>query len=136
MTSAFMVINFFLNKLFRHNLNKICCISSVHNEERYLPGFLSHIRNYVDGFIFFNDRSNDKTSQILSSNNVIEIRHSIVNISNNEYSSTIEVFRYGKWDKTLSSMAKEVIDIIFSSGVANFILPPLLNLLHRRDAPQ
>lgn len=119
-----MIINFILNKLFRHNLNKICCISSVHNEERYLPGFLSHIRNYVDGFIFFNDRSNDKTSQILSSNNVIEIRHSIVNISNNEYSSAIEVFRCGKWDKTLSSMAKEVIDIIFSSGVANFILPP------------
>ena len=44
---------------------KIYCVSCVRNEEYYLSGFFEHIREYVDGFVFLDDGSTDKTLEIL-----------------------------------------------------------------------
>ena len=35
------------------------------NEEKYLPGFFKHLREYVDGFIVLDDCSTDDTAEVL-----------------------------------------------------------------------
>jgi hypothetical protein len=45
----------------------IFCLIAVRNEERYLPGFLHHLRHHVDGIIALDDCSTDRTAQILAS---------------------------------------------------------------------
>lgn len=44
----------------------ILVVSVVKNEEYYLPTFIEHIRDYVDGFIFLDDGSTDKTIDIIN----------------------------------------------------------------------
>lgn len=43
----------------------LLAVSVVKNEEYYLPSFINHIKDYVDGFVFLDDGSTDKTIQIL-----------------------------------------------------------------------
>ena len=45
-------------------MSGVFCIIAARNEERYLPGFLSHIAPYVDGIIALDDGSSDKTPDI------------------------------------------------------------------------
>ncbi|MGE0736598.1 MAG: glycosyltransferase family 2 protein [Alphaproteobacteria bacterium] len=45
-------------------LNNFCLIA-VRNEERYLPGFLHHIRDHLDGILALDDCSTDATADIL-----------------------------------------------------------------------
>ena len=44
---------------------KVFCLIAVRNEERYLPGFLHHMRDAVDGIIALDDCSTDRTPVIL-----------------------------------------------------------------------
>lgn len=44
---------------------KIFCLIAVRNEERYLPGFLHHMRDAVDGIVALDDCSTDRTRAIL-----------------------------------------------------------------------
>lgn len=44
---------------------KVFCLIAVRNEERYLPGFLHHMRDAVDGIIALDDCSTDRTRAIL-----------------------------------------------------------------------
>jgi glycosyltransferase involved in cell wall biosynthesis len=46
---------------------RIFCLIAVRNEEGYLPGFLHHIRDHVDGIIALDDCSTDRTAEILQS---------------------------------------------------------------------
>lgn len=46
---------------------KVFCLIAVRNEERYLPGFLHHMRHAVDGIIALDDCSTDRTLEILRS---------------------------------------------------------------------
>ena len=46
---------------------KVFSLIAVRNEERYLPGFLHHMRDAVDGIIALDDCSTDRTREILSS---------------------------------------------------------------------
>lgn len=41
------------------------CLTAVRDEERYLPGFLHHIRDHVDGILALDDCSMDNTLAIL-----------------------------------------------------------------------
>jgi nitroreductase len=43
----------------------IFCLIAVRNEERYLPGFLYHVRDHVDGILALDDCSTDGTANIL-----------------------------------------------------------------------
>lgn len=43
----------------------IFCLIAVRNEEGYLPGFLHHIRDHVDGIVALDDCSSDSTPEIL-----------------------------------------------------------------------
>ncbi len=43
----------------------IICVSNVRNEEKYLPGFFSHINKFVDAFVFLDDGSTDNTAKII-----------------------------------------------------------------------
>ena len=43
----------------------LLAIMCVRNEEYYLPTFLEHIRDYVDGFVVLDDGSTDHTIEIL-----------------------------------------------------------------------
>lgn len=45
----------------------IFCIIAVRNEARYLPGFLHHIADHVDGVVALDDCSTDRTIDILKS---------------------------------------------------------------------
>ena len=45
----------------------VFCLIAVRNEERYLPGFLHHMRHAVDGIIALDDCSTDRTLEILRS---------------------------------------------------------------------
>jgi glycosyltransferase involved in cell wall biosynthesis len=44
---------------------KLFCLIAVRDEERYLPGFLHHIREHVDGIVALDDGSTDRTAEIL-----------------------------------------------------------------------
>jgi len=44
---------------------KIIAVIAVQNEEKYLPGFFAHLRDYVDGFVVLDDGSTDKTLDII-----------------------------------------------------------------------
>jgi hypothetical protein len=46
---------------------KVFCLIAVRDEERYLPGFLHHIRDHVDGIVALDDCSTDRTAEILRS---------------------------------------------------------------------
>ena len=46
---------------------KIFALIAFRDEETHLPGLLSHLRDYVDGFIGFDDCSTDKSFEIASS---------------------------------------------------------------------
>jgi glycosyltransferase involved in cell wall biosynthesis len=41
------------------------CLIAVRNEARYLPGFLNHVRDHVDGILALDDCSTDATADIL-----------------------------------------------------------------------
>jgi hypothetical protein len=43
----------------------IFCLLAVRDEERFLPGFLDHIRDHVDGILALDDGSTDRTAEIL-----------------------------------------------------------------------
>lgn len=43
----------------------VLCLIAVRNEERYLPGFLHHIRDHVDGIVALDDCSTDSSRDIL-----------------------------------------------------------------------
>jgi hypothetical protein len=43
---------------------KIFALIAFRDEKRHLPGFFSHLRNYIDGFIAFNDCSTDNSMKI------------------------------------------------------------------------
>jgi hypothetical protein len=43
----------------------VFCAIAVRNEERYLPGFLKHMRGHVDGIVALDDSSGDTTRGIL-----------------------------------------------------------------------
>ena len=40
-------------------------VIAVKDEERYLPGFFNHLRDYVDGFVVLDDGSIDETPNII-----------------------------------------------------------------------
>jgi glycosyltransferase involved in cell wall biosynthesis len=44
---------------------RIFCLIAVRNEEGYLPGFLHHIRDHVDGIVALDDCSTDRSVEIL-----------------------------------------------------------------------
>lgn len=44
--------------------NNILALISFRDEERHLPGLLSHLRDYVDGFVAFDDCSVDRSADI------------------------------------------------------------------------
>lgn len=44
---------------------KLIACMCIKNEEYFLPGFLKHIRNFVDGICVLDDGSTDKTLEIL-----------------------------------------------------------------------
>lgn len=44
---------------------KTAALIAVRDEEVFLPGFFSHLRNYVDGFFVIDDGSRDHTSSII-----------------------------------------------------------------------
>lgn len=44
---------------------KVFSLIAVRNEERYLPGFLHHMRDAVDGIVALDDCSTDRTREIL-----------------------------------------------------------------------
>lgn len=46
---------------------KITALLAFRNEERYLPGFFAHLRNYVADFIVFDDNSSDDSAEIARS---------------------------------------------------------------------
>lgn len=46
---------------------QVFCLIAVRNEQRYLPGFLYHMRDAVDGIIALDDCSTDRTLDILRS---------------------------------------------------------------------
>lgn len=43
---------------------KIIALLAFRNEEKYLPGFFAHLRNYVSEFIVLDDNSNDRSLEI------------------------------------------------------------------------
>lgn len=43
---------------------KIFALIAFRDEEKHLPGMFSHLRNYVDGFVAFNDCSTDRSAEI------------------------------------------------------------------------
>lgn len=43
---------------------KIFALIAFRDEEKHLPGMFSHLRDYVDGFIAFNDCSSDRSIEI------------------------------------------------------------------------
>lgn len=45
---------------------RIIAVIAVKNEERYLPGFFSHLRGFVDGFVVLDDASSDATPDIIA----------------------------------------------------------------------
>lgn len=46
---------------------ELVSIIAVRNEERYLPGYLHHIRDHVDAIVALDDGSTDRTREILES---------------------------------------------------------------------
>lgn len=45
---------------------KVFCAIALRNEARFLPGFLHHIRDHVDGIVALDDGSSDATTTILA----------------------------------------------------------------------
>ena len=43
---------------------RILALIAFRDEEKHLPGLFSHLRNYVDGFIAFDDCSTDRSMEI------------------------------------------------------------------------
>lgn len=89
-----------------------------------MPEFLRHLSSKVDGFIFFNDRSEDETSDILKNTNAIEIKHSVQLLENGAFLSKVEAYKKGKVDPMVSKKVQEIIPLIFPDKKINFILPP------------
>ncbi len=46
---------------------KIALLSAVRNEQKYLPGMIDHLEDYVDGMLFLDDSSTDATPDIIAS---------------------------------------------------------------------
>jgi glycosyltransferase involved in cell wall biosynthesis len=46
------------------SLPKIFALIAFRDEEQHLPGMFSHLRDYVDGFVAFNDCSSDRSAEI------------------------------------------------------------------------
>ena len=44
----------------------LIAVMCIRNEERHLPTFLKHIRDYVDGFVVLDDGSTDKSIEIVN----------------------------------------------------------------------
>lgn len=57
---------------------KVFCITAVRDEERYLPGFLHHLRDHVDGVVALDDGSCDRTVEILRRDRrVLSVLHAV-----------------------------------------------------------
>lgn len=60
---------------------KLVAIIAVKNEEKYLPGFFKHLREFVDGFIVLDDCSTDKTRAIVQTEQkVLSLLENKVNV--------------------------------------------------------
>jgi hypothetical protein len=49
----------------RREVLEIVAVIAVRNEEKYLPGYFKHLREFVDGFIVFDDCSTDGTAALV-----------------------------------------------------------------------
>lgn len=45
---------------------KLFCVLSVRNEQKFLPGFFAHLREFVSGFVILDDGSWDETPRIIN----------------------------------------------------------------------
>jgi Predicted glycosyltransferases len=75
---------------------RLAVVTCVKNEERYLQGFIDHLKAYIDSFIVLDDGSTDKTIEILENEQKVDmiIRKPIHNdIFYDESSNRIEVIR-------------------------------------------
>src|SRR5215208_3734237 len=45
---------------------KVVALLAFRDEEKYLPGFFAHLRDYVSEFIVLDDNSVDRSTQIVS----------------------------------------------------------------------
>ena len=46
------------------SIPKILAVIAFRDEEKHLPGLFSHLRDYVDGFVAFDDCSTDRSADI------------------------------------------------------------------------
>ena len=60
-----------IKNFYKRDSFKIIAVIAVQNEEKYLPGFFDHIRNYVDGFVVLDDGSTDNTLAIIKRENKV-----------------------------------------------------------------
>src|ERR1035441_7044228 len=49
----------------RREALQVVAVIAIRNEERYLPGYFKHVRDFVDGFVVLDDNSTDKSLSIL-----------------------------------------------------------------------
>lgn len=104
-------------RFFNKKPKEICVLSAIHNEDAYLSGFLSHMTDYVDEVVLFNDRPWKDSSCGFNSEKIIEIRHLVRNNT-----CILRVFRAGKQDKYLQRLADRVLLSLFKNQAANFTL--------------
>ncbi len=97
----------------------IFAIIAVRDEERYLPGYLHHIRDHVDGIVALDDCSTDRTAEILGREpRVVSILREDrsgpphANETRNRYRLLVEAARLGaRW--VLCADADERFDTAF-----------------------
>ena len=77
----------------KQKLVAVCCVK---NEEKYLPGFLNHIREYVDFVVVLDDGSTDKTLDILKKDPLVK------KIIKKEYHKTIKWNEVGNREEVIN----------------------------------
>lgn len=78
----------------------IIAVSVVKNEEYYLPSFLKHLNNYVDGYVFLDDGSTDNTI------NILENEPKVLKIIKNKVTDSIDYDEAGNRKKILKETYK------------------------------
>jgi len=53
-----------VSRVLRRN-REVVALIAVRDEERYLHGFFQHLRDFVDGFIVFDDNSTDRSEELI-----------------------------------------------------------------------